>query len=96
MGDVFKALADPTRRRILDELTERNGQTLFEICSRLATKHQLGSSRQAISQHLEVLEAAGLIQATREGRFKFHYLNTQRRIPAVIATVVVRSPRSAS
>jgi DNA-binding transcriptional ArsR family regulator len=77
MGDVFKALADPTRRRILDELTERNGQTLFEICSRLATKHQLGSSRQAISQHLELLEAAGLIQAEREGRFKFHYLNTQ-------------------
>ena len=64
-------------RRILDELTERNGQTLFEICSRLATKHQLGSSRQAISQHLEVLEAAGLIQTKREGRFKFHYLNTQ-------------------
>ena len=77
MGDVFKALADPTRRRILDELTERNGQTLFEICSRLATKHQLGSSRQAISQHLEVLEAAGLIQARREGRFKFHHLNSQ-------------------
>ena len=77
MGDVFKALADPTRRRILDELTERNGQTLFEICSRLATKHQLGSSRQAISQHLELLEAAGLIRSNREGRFKFHYLNTQ-------------------
>jgi DNA-binding transcriptional ArsR family regulator len=75
MGDVFKALADPTRRRILDELTERNGQTLFEVCSRLATKHQLGSSRQAISQHLDVLEAAGLIQAKREGRFKFHHLN---------------------
>ena len=77
MGDVFKALADPTRRRILDELTERNGQTLFEICSRLATKHQLGSSRQAISQHLELLEAAGLIETRREGRFKFHYLNTR-------------------
>jgi DNA-binding transcriptional ArsR family regulator len=77
MGDIFKALADPTRRRILDELTERNGQTLFEICSRLATNHQLGSSRQAISQHLELLEAAGLILAKREGRFKFHYLNTQ-------------------
>ena len=77
MGDVFKALADPTRRRILDELTERNGQTLFEICSRLATKHQLGSSRQAISQHLELLEAVGLIRARREGCFKFHYLNTQ-------------------
>jgi DNA-binding transcriptional ArsR family regulator len=77
MGDVFKALADPTRRRILDELTERNGQTLFEICSRLATNHQLGSSRQAISQHLELLEAAGLIQTKRQGRFKFHYINTQ-------------------
>jgi DNA-binding transcriptional ArsR family regulator len=76
MGDVFKALADPTRRRILDELTERDGQTLFEICSRLSTKHQLGSSRQAISQHLELLEAAGLIETRREGRFKFHHLNT--------------------
>jgi len=77
MSDVFKALADQTRRRILDELAERNGQSLFEICSRLATKHQLGSSRQAISQHLELLQAAGLIQAKREGRFKFHYLDTQ-------------------
>ena len=77
MGDVFKALADPTRRRILDELTERNGQTLFEICSRLSTKHQLGSSRQAVSQHLELLEAAGLIETRREGRFKFHHLNTR-------------------
>jgi predicted enzyme related to lactoylglutathione lyase len=77
MDDVFKALADPTRRRILDELTERNGQTLFEICSRLATKHQLGSSRQAISQHLQLLEASGLIETKREGRFKFHYLNTR-------------------
>ena len=66
MGDVFKALADPTRRKILDELTDRNGQTLFEICARLATKHRLGSSRQAISQHLDVLEAAGLIRSRRE------------------------------
>ena len=77
MDDVFKALADPTRRRILDELTERDGQTLFEICSRLSTKHQLGSSRQAISQHLDLLQAAGLIETRREGRFKFHYLNTR-------------------
>jgi DNA-binding transcriptional ArsR family regulator len=77
VGDVFTALADSTRRRILDELTERNGQTLFEICSRLATKHDLGSSRQAISQHLEVLEAAGLVETKREGRYKLHYLNTQ-------------------
>ena len=77
MGDVFKALADPTRRTILDELTERNGQTLFEICSRLATKHRLGSSRQAISQHLDVLEAAGLVRSRREGRYKFHDLDTR-------------------
>lgn len=77
MGDVFKALADPTRRKILDELSERNGQTLFEICSRLATKHQLGSSRQAISQHLDVLESAGLVESRREGRYKFHRLDTR-------------------
>jgi DNA-binding transcriptional ArsR family regulator len=76
VGDVFKALADPTRRKILDELAERNGQTLFEICSRLATKHQLGSTRQAISQHIDVLEAAGLVESRREGRYKFHDLDT--------------------
>ena len=75
MGDVFKAIADETRRRILDELTERDGQTLFEICSRLATKHRLASTRQAISQHLTVLEAAGLIETRRDGRFKFHYVD---------------------
>jgi DNA-binding transcriptional ArsR family regulator len=75
VGDVYQALADPTRRRILDELTERDGQTLFEICSRLAMKHRLTSSRQAISQHLDVLEAAGLITTRREGRYKFHYLD---------------------
>ena len=83
MGDVFKALADPTRRTILDELTDRNGQTLFEICSRLAAKHGLGSSRQAISQHLDVLEAAGLVEASREGRYKFHYINTAPLEPIV-------------
>ena len=76
MGDVFKALADPTRRKILDELTDRNGQTLFEICARLASKHQLGSTRQAISQHLDVLEGAGLVKSRREGRYKFHDLDT--------------------
>lgn len=73
--DVFRALADPTRRALLDELTERNGQTLFELCSRLTMKHGLGSSRQAISQHLEVLEAAGLVRTRRDGRFKFHFLD---------------------
>jgi DNA-binding transcriptional ArsR family regulator len=76
VGDVFKALADPTRRTILDELTERDGQTLFEICARLTTRHGLTSSRQAISQHLDVLEGAGLVETRREGRYKFHHLNT--------------------
>lgn len=74
--DLFKALADPTRRIILDELASRSGQTLFEICSRLAMMHQLGISRQGVSQHLAVLEAAGLVDARREGRYKFHTLNT--------------------
>jgi DNA-binding transcriptional ArsR family regulator len=76
MGDLFKALADPTRRSILDELTERDGQTLFEICTRLAMKHGLNSSRQAISQHLDVLEEAGLVTTRRDGRYKFHYVDT--------------------
>jgi DNA-binding transcriptional ArsR family regulator len=76
LGDVFKALADPTRRAILDGLTERNGQTLFEICSRLAMRHGLTSSRQAISQHLDVLEVAGLVTTKRDGRYKLHYVDT--------------------
>lgn len=73
-GLVFKALADPTRRAILDELAEREGQTLFELCGRLTMKHGLSSSRQAISQHLELLAAAGLVRTHREGRHKFHHL----------------------
>ena len=77
MTDVYKALADPTRRAILDELSERDGQTLFEICTRLAAKHAVASSRQAISQHLDVLEAAGLVRTRREGRYKFHHLDTE-------------------
>jgi DNA-binding transcriptional ArsR family regulator len=76
VGDVFKALADPTRRAILDELQARNGQTLFELCARLISRHGLGSSRQAVSQHLDVLEAAGLVRTRREGRYKFHDLDT--------------------
>jgi DNA-binding transcriptional ArsR family regulator len=83
VGDVFKALADPTRRKILDELTEQDGQTLFEICARLAMKHQLASSRQAISQHLDVLADVGLVETRREGRYKFHHLNTAPLEPIV-------------
>jgi DNA-binding transcriptional ArsR family regulator len=85
--DVFKALADPTRRAILDELAERDGQTLFEICTRVAMKHGMTSTRQAISQHLDVLEAAGLVTTRREGRYKFHHVDT-----SPLATIVERWP----
>ncbi len=76
MGDLYKALADPTRRAILDELRQRDGQTLFELCVRLISNHGLGSTRQAISQHLDVLEEAGLVRTRRQGRYKFHDLDT--------------------
>lgn len=76
MTDVFHALAAPARRAILDELSDRNDQTLFELCSRLTMRQGLGLTRQAVSQHLEVLEAAGLVITRREGRYKFHHLDT--------------------
>ena len=77
MDLLFKALTDPTRRTILDELSERDGQTLFELCSRLLMRHQIASTRQAISQHLAILEAANLVTVKRQGRYKFHYINTE-------------------
>ncbi|MFJ6419105.1 ArsR/SmtB family transcription factor [Paeniglutamicibacter sp. NPDC091659] len=73
---LLKALADPTRAHILDELVDRDGQTLFEICARLAAKHGITPTRQAVSQHLAVLEDAGLLHSERSGRYKFHYLDT--------------------
>ncbi len=66
---VFKALADPTRRDMLDQLRERNGQTLGELCGPLAM------ARQSATQHLRVLEAANLVTVVRRGREKLHYLN---------------------
>lgn len=77
MADIYHALADPTRRIILDELTERDGQTLFELCSRLAMRHGITSSRQAVSQHLAVLEDVGVVRSHRSGRTKLHHLNTE-------------------
>lgn len=76
VSDIFEALAAPARRAILDELNDRDGQTLFELCTRLAMKHGVSMSRQAISQHLEVLQAAGLVSAERRSRYKFHYIHT--------------------
>jgi len=75
VSDVFHALAAPARRAILDELQDRDGQTLYEICTRLVMKHGLDMSRQAVSQHLDVLEEAGLVITERDGRYKFHYLD---------------------
>lgn len=85
MGDLYLALADPTRRTILDELSERNDQTLFELCARLATRHGLGSTRQAFSQHLRVLEDAGLVSTRREGRTKIHHFD-----PAPLRQIAAR------
>lgn len=66
---VFKALADRTRRLVLDRLFERNGQSLTQLCAHLEM------SRQAASKHLDVLERAGLVTANRNGREKRHHLN---------------------
>lgn len=76
MADIFEALATPARRAILDVLRERDGQTLFEICARLTMQHGLTLTRQAISQHLDMLEAVGLLTTRREGRYKYHFLDT--------------------
>ncbi|NIR61643.1 MAG: helix-turn-helix transcriptional regulator [Gammaproteobacteria bacterium] len=75
MDEVYRAIADPTRRAILDELVDRDGQTLFELCTRLTMKHGIASSRQAVSQHVEMLESARLVISERNGRFKFHWFN---------------------
>ena len=66
---AFKALADPTRRALLDRLNARDGQTLTELCA------HLDMTRQAVTQHLEVLEAANLVATVRRGREKLHFLN---------------------
>jgi DNA-binding transcriptional ArsR family regulator len=77
VADVFRALDDETRRLVLDELAASDGKTLFEICALLAMRHGLGLTRQAISQHLGVLESAGLVVTERRGRSKFHYFNPE-------------------
>ena len=66
---VFKALGDPTRRKLLDLLCEKNGQTLGQLCA------ELDMARQSATQHLELLEAANLISTVRRGREKLHFIN---------------------
>jgi DNA-binding transcriptional ArsR family regulator len=69
MDQVFKALADPSRRELLDRLHMHNGRTLGELCEHLEM------SRQAVTKHLAILEAANLVATIRRGREKLHYLN---------------------
>jgi DNA-binding transcriptional ArsR family regulator len=88
VADVYKALADETRRALLDELMQRDEQTLFELCAKLAMNHDLTPSRQAVSQHLYVLEDAGLVRTERRGRYKFHTIDT-----APLAEIAERWPR---
>jgi DNA-binding transcriptional ArsR family regulator len=81
---VFAALADSTRRRLLDSLYARNGQTLAELTSTVA-RTGVPMTRQAVSKHLAVLERAGLVVVLRRGREKHHFLN-----PAPIADIAAR------
>ena len=76
---VFRALADASRRDLLDRLFARNGQTLMELCDGLAM------TRQAVSKHLGILEEANLVTAVKRGRAKLHYLN-----PVPIAEIADR------
>ena len=71
MDDVFRALADPNRRALLDSLNEQNGQRLRELCARLSM------TRQSVSKHLAVLEAAHLVSTQRRGREKLHFLDPE-------------------
>ena len=74
MDDVFRALADASRRELLDRLYAHNGQTLNELCARLAASGA-SMTRQAVSKHLAILEGANLVATVRRGREKLHYLN---------------------
>ena len=79
VDEVFKALADPTRRQLLDRLYAKNGQTLNALCE------EMEMTRQAVSKHLAILEEANLVVTLRRGREKEHYLN-----PAPIAEIADR------
>ncbi|MYE06531.1 MAG: helix-turn-helix transcriptional regulator [Chloroflexi bacterium] len=67
---VFKALADPTRRLMLDELSERRQQTLYELTARLIMRHDVAISRQALAKHIDLLEQAGLVSSEKRGKYR--------------------------
>lgn len=68
--EVWIAIADPTRRLILDELSERKEQTLYELTARLIMRHNVAISRQAIAKHIAVLEKAGLVHSEKRGKYR--------------------------
>lgn len=74
---IFKALADPIRRRIVDRLVEQPDQSLFQICATALANGEKAISRQAISQHLDMLEKAGLLRISWSGRTKIHAIDLQ-------------------
>ena len=83
--DVFRALADSTRRSILEELTNNDEQTLFELYTRLIMDHDVDMSRQGVSNHLAVLEEAGLVASTRRGKYKVLEFAGTAQIDATVA-----------
>ncbi|NQD67879.1 helix-turn-helix transcriptional regulator [Bacillus haikouensis] len=74
---IFKALSDSTRRLILDELSDRNELTLYELTARLIMKYDLSISRQAIAKHLSALEEAGLVTSERKGKYRVLMFNNE-------------------
>lgn len=70
MDKVFKALADPSRRLIIEELSERKSQSFYELYVRLVMKHDIKMSQQAVAKHIAILEKAGLVRSEFHGRFK--------------------------
>ena len=74
---VFKALADPTRRLMLDELCERKEQTLYELTARLIMRHEVAISRQALAKHINLLEEAGLVSSEKRGKYRMLVFNDE-------------------
>lgn len=91
---LFHALADSTRRRLIDELAERDGQTLFELHVRMTQWHGASLTRQALSRHLTVLEEVGLLRCEWQWRSKFHFLELAplRRASTVWLGAYLRKP----
>ncbi|MBA3678117.1 MAG: helix-turn-helix transcriptional regulator [Sphingosinicella sp.] len=91
---IFQALADATRRRLIDDLAERDGQTLFELHVRLISCHGQSLSRQALSRHLSVLESAGLVRHEWRWKSKHHFLvrTPLRRLTTVWLNPLLNEP----